>query len=124
MTGTQVTQKQVLIVEDDAALNRLYGKYLEKAGHHVTGLRSLSEALVSLKNGVVPDVLILDIGLSDGNGTSLLDLMCCSPFDRTKVIVVSGNFLLPDMSSRTDRIDYMLIKPISARELMAFVNAL
>jgi DNA-binding response OmpR family regulator len=117
-------RKTILIIEDDAALNHLYVKYLDRIGHQVTGAYSSQEALFYLGSQTPPDIVILDLEMGDGNGIGVLDQMCEEGFEHTKVVVVSGNILLSGMSKHTQRIDYILLKPISVRELTAFVNSL
>jgi DNA-binding response OmpR family regulator len=122
--GTLATTKNVLIVEDDPALNRLYMKYFSRQNLDVTNTTTLCDALQYLKGGLIPDIVIMDMGLGDGNGTSILDVLCHERYIRTKVIVVSGHFIMPGMSNHTERIDYMLLKPVSVRELATFVSSL
>ncbi|NIJ18411.1 two-component system nitrogen regulation response regulator GlnG [Sphingomonas naasensis] len=61
MTGS------VLIVDDDAAIRTVVAAALKRAGHRVTTAASIAELRRALAAGV-PDVLVTDVVLPDGNG--------------------------------------------------------
>ncbi|MFO1442341.1 response regulator transcription factor [Bacillus sp. Bva_UNVM-123] len=61
---------KIVIVEDDAAISEILSLYLKQEGYTVnlasnvaTGLRLIEE--------IIPDILLLDINLPDGNGFKL-----------------------------------------------------
>lgn len=58
---------QVLIVDDDHEMVALVKKLLKDNGFLVTSANSLSQALTIL-NQKVPDIILLDVMLPDGNG--------------------------------------------------------
>jgi DNA-binding response OmpR family regulator len=63
---------RVLLVEDDADLAKVILATFERAGiqiHHASTQRKAMELCVSSR----PDLLILDIGLPDGDGFGLVD---------------------------------------------------
>ena len=122
---TSITNnKTVLVVEDDRNLNRLYCKYLHRTGHIVQGVHTISEALSYLLNDLIPDIIVLDFELTDGHGTEILDYLHQRHCTQTKVIVVSGNFHVSGLSHHSNLIDYILLKPISVRELATFVKSI
>ena len=57
----------VLVVDDDAAIRLVVTQALRRAGHEVTTAASLDELDRALANGV-PDVLVTDVILPDGDG--------------------------------------------------------
>lgn len=61
MTGS------VLIVDDDAAIRTVVAAALKREGHRVTTAASIAELRRALAGGV-PDVLVTDVVLPDGNG--------------------------------------------------------
>jgi two-component system nitrogen regulation response regulator GlnG len=61
MSGT------VLIVDDDAAIRTVVAAALKREGHRVTTAASIAELRRALAAGV-PDVLVTDVVLPDGNG--------------------------------------------------------
>ena len=73
---------RVLIVEDEALLRGGVSSYLRRRGNHTTEAASLAEARAALANNNY-DALVLDLGLPDGDGLSLLD---AAPPSRAVVI--------------------------------------
>jgi len=115
------TTARILIVEDDPAIQRFVRQALEAEGHQVfeadTARRGLIEAGTRR-----PDLLILDLGLPDGDGVDLLrDLRGWS---QVPVVVLSAR---ADERDKIDALDAgaddYLVKPFSVGELMARVRA-
>jgi two-component system nitrogen regulation response regulator GlnG len=64
-------QGQILVVDDDAAIRTVVAQALRRQGHHVTTAATLAEMEVHLA-AALPDVLITDVVLPDGNGLDRL----------------------------------------------------
>ncbi|CAN5241317.1 nitrogen regulation protein NR(I) [soil metagenome] len=62
---------QILVVDDDAAIRTVVAQALRRQGHHVTTAATLAEMEVHLA-AALPDVLITDVVLPDGNGLDRL----------------------------------------------------
>ncbi|MFA5965470.1 MAG: nitrogen regulation protein NR(I) [Sphingomonas sp.] len=62
---------QILVVDDDAAIRTVVAQALRRQGHHVTTAATLAEMEVHLA-AAMPDVLITDVVLPDGNGLDRL----------------------------------------------------
>lgn len=76
----------ILLVEDDADTLRMMDRLLTRKGHTVTMASSFASARDSLVESDY-ELLISDIGLPDGNGLDLLDLLVGKS---TAGIVLSG----------------------------------
>lgn len=63
----------LLLVEDDRLVQNVAIRVLERAGYAVEHASSLREAKERLTEGFVPDLLITDVMLPDGNGRELAD---------------------------------------------------
>lgn len=61
----------VLVVDDDAAIRTVVAAALKREGHRVETAASLAELRRALGGGV-PDVLVTDVVLPDGNGLDLV----------------------------------------------------
>lgn len=72
------TQRNILIVEDDEALNRGIAFALSREGYRTSSAYSLKEAASKLKQRV--DLVLLDINLPDGDGREFLkDTLAAQP---------------------------------------------
>ena len=65
------TKTSLLIVEDSLSLAAIYKGYLDSEHVDVHHVATLSDAAVYLERSV-PDIVLLDIELPDGNGMDLL----------------------------------------------------
>lgn len=112
----------VLVVEDDVQIRTLVRDGLEQHDITVTEAATVAEANQAFE-GVVFDVIILDLTLPDGSGIDLLRHVN-TEVPQSHVIVLSGAI------TELDRIrglelgaDDYVVKPFSARELTARVLA-
>ena len=79
---------RILVVDDDAAIRTVVGQALRRKGHDVTVAGSLAE-LNRLFARTVPDVLVTDVVLPDGDGLKAIpNLLAEHP--RLPVIVLSA----------------------------------
>lgn len=90
---------RALIVEDRAEVARMYATALEVAGFEVFLAKNLSEAFVCLMQPPAPDVVLLDLNLSETETaqftvTKIPDIKQYNP--NMAIIVVSG-VLTPDL---------------------------
>lgn len=112
----------VLVVEDAPEFARIVSTVLEGAGHRVRVAATMAEATAQM-DVRVPDIVILDLGLPDGDG---LDL-CRTIRERSSayVLMLTGRDDEADklLGFRSGADDYVT-KPFSARELAARVEAL
>lgn len=111
-----------LIIEDEAAIRRFVRSALEDEGYRVFEADSVARGLIEAGTRK-PDVLVLDLGLPDGDGVSLLlDLRSWS---KVPVIVLSARMDEVDKIAALDAgADDYLTKPFGVGELQARVRAL
>lgn len=92
------SERRVLLVEDDSAQRNGLRQLFEGEGLIVDEARTGEEAIEKLKENKYRCV-ILDLGLPDGSGYSLLkDENFKQTLDRTPVIVYTGRELSPEVS--------------------------
>jgi DNA-binding response OmpR family regulator len=111
----------VLLVEDERDLRLVTATFLADHGHEVAEARSVREARERVAAGGV-DVVVLDLGLPDGDGLALLRELRAS--SEVAVLVVTGRGEEPDrvVGLELGADDY-LVKPFSQRELVARIAA-
>lgn len=111
---------RVLVVEDDREIRALVQGSLSVEGFEVQTAASLSEASAMWRYSP-PDVIVLDLGLPDGDGVSLVQEV-----RRTQsipIIVVSARHQEAQKISLLDAgADDYLTKPFSVGELLARIR--
>lgn len=112
---------RMLIVEDDADIRRFVRLTLEAEGHEVFEADGVKRGLIDAGTRR-PDLVVLDLGLPDGDGIDLIrDLRTWST---VPVIVLSARSTEADKIAALDAgADDYLVKPFGSGELMARVRA-
>jgi two-component system KDP operon response regulator KdpE len=111
---------KVLVVEDDAGIRGLLRASLAAEGFAVTTAVSLSEALALLQHDP-PGLIVLDLGLPDGDGAELVRAV--RQRSSLPIVVASaraepaGKIALLDAGA-----DDYLVKPFSVAELLARIR--
>ncbi|HLG01193.1 MAG TPA: response regulator transcription factor [Acidimicrobiia bacterium] len=113
---------RILVVEDDEGLRTLMVRALEQQSHRVVGVSGAVAARGLLAAGGI-DVVVLDLGLPDGDGLDLVGML--RERAEPAVLVVSGRDSLGDRVLGLDMgADDYLTKPVAVAELQARVRAL
>ncbi|MES2972233.1 MAG: response regulator [Pseudomonadota bacterium] len=111
---------RVLVVEDDREIRALMQSSLSVEGFEVQTAVSLSEAAALLRHQP-PDVIVLDLGLPDGDGAALVREV--RRHHATPVIVVSARHQEEQKIRLLDAgADDYLTKPFSVGELLARIR--
>ncbi len=110
----------ILVVDDDLQLRRFLRTTLAGHGHTVAEAGTVAEAIDAIAR-VHPAVILLDLGLPDGDGLTLLRRV--PPESRSPVIVLSARGQEGDKVTALDAgaEDY-LTKPFGASELLARIR--
>jgi two-component system KDP operon response regulator KdpE len=112
----------ILIVEDDEAVRRFLRTVLTGHGHTVIEASTVASGIEHLANAQ-PDVVLLDLGLPDGDGIRVLAALPPGE-SRVPVIVLSARGQEGDKVIALDSgADDYLTKPFGAGELMARIRA-
>ena len=113
---------RIFVVEDNAGLNEEIVSYLEVDGHHVVSVDRLG-GVAEAARMAVPDLIILDVMLPDGDGFHL-----ARKLKKEQDIPI---LFLTARSSESDRItgfeigaDDYVVKPFSMRELVLRVRSI
>jgi two-component system alkaline phosphatase synthesis response regulator PhoP len=111
----------ILIIEDEPNLARLARDYLDRAGFRAITAGTAREGRDRLRADR-PDLLVLDLGLPDGNGLDIL-----------REVRASGSLPVIILTARGDEVDRIvglelggddyMVKPFSPNELVARVRA-
>jgi two-component system nitrogen regulation response regulator GlnG len=82
----------ILICDDDAAIRTVVTQALRRAGHRVTAAASLTELKRELR-GAMPDVVVTDVVLPDGNGLDLVATLTGEYPDLPVIVLSAQNTL-------------------------------
>ena len=110
--------RRILVIEDDALLNRMIVRQLEGMGHRVAGMGSLKEARSYLKK-YEPDLIISDMRLPDGDCIS--ELPSLGESHPVIVLTAYGTVKNAVEAIQAGAADY-LSKPVSPDELALTVK--
>jgi CheY-like chemotaxis protein len=83
---------RVLVVEDEADLRELLGRWLETKGYEVTEAADGEEAIELLEAGVEPDVILLDLTMPRMDGWTFLTWLRGNPRHRDRRVLVASAF--------------------------------
>jgi two-component system phosphate regulon response regulator PhoB len=114
-----VSTPRILVVDDEEDLRELLAFNLKREGYHIAQAATGMEAL-RLAASLVPNVMLLDIGLPDVSGVDVCRRIKATPVTRDIAVV-----MLSARASEADRVlgleagasDYVT-KPFSLRELL------
>ncbi len=112
---------RVIVVEDDFEIRHLVAETLARQGHDVESAATAMEGL-QLVVGTSPDLVILDLGLPDLDGSELLRMI--RAVSQVPVVVITARegdeSVVRTLDAGAD--DY-LVKPFSVAQLEARVRA-
>jgi two-component system KDP operon response regulator KdpE len=117
-----MTGASILVVEDDPQVRRFLKPTLGAHGYVVTEVGTVAAAIDAIQR-IHPSVVLLDLGLPDGDGLAVLRALPESP--RPAVIVLSARGQEGDKVAALDAgaEDY-LTKPFGVSELLARIRVL
>ena len=115
---------KLLVVEDEARMSRLLTRGLTEEGHLVDVSSTAGQATERVRSGSEYDLVILDWGLPDEDGLTLLSQWRAEGLT-TPVLILSARGTVEDRIAglKTGADDY-LSKPFSFDELLARIDAL
>lgn len=115
-----MTGASILVVDDDLQVRRFLRTTLAGHGHTVVEAGTVAEAIDAIRR-VTPSVVLLDLGLPDGDGLQVLRAV--DPEVRPPIIVLSARGQEGDKVAALDAgaEDY-LTKPFGAGELLARIR--
>jgi two-component system KDP operon response regulator KdpE len=112
---------QVLVIEDDAGIRNVLRVLLQAENYRVIEAASAGRGEIEARSHK-PDLLLVDLGLPDGDGIELIDKV--RTWSSTPVIVLSARTMEEQKIAALDAgADDYVTKPFSAPELLARVRA-
>ena len=72
---TETKKYKILMVDDDRFLLNMYETKFKNSGHEITSITSSEEALRKLREGLNPDVIVLDVVIPSPDGLETLSII-------------------------------------------------
>lgn len=120
----QSNYKTIVIVDDEPDIVELVSLHLTKAGYRIKAFE-LAKDLLQYLIGNIPDLILLDLMLPDGDGIEICKLLKKEP--RTSgvpiIMVTARNEELDRILGLEIGADDYVTKPFSPRELVARIKA-
>lgn len=115
---TKAAARLVLIVDDDRELRDLLREVLEEEGYSVALAKNGADALQQLGDGLLPDVLLVDLAMPDTDGIQFCEQWKSNPrLHLVPLVILSGVGDRHDFNVRCAPTEF-LEKPITLDELL------
>ena len=113
----------VLVAEDNALVSGAMRILFEDSGYRVSIAPTITETVATAASDPV-DVLLLDLGLADGDGlTAIEELHVRGAMPRVAVALTGRDDRLTQERCLAAGCTAVLVKPVPARELLAKVRS-
>ena len=116
-----MTRAKILLVDDDAAIRLVVTEALRREGHEVRTAATVTEQ-VSMLEIFVPDILITDVMLPDGNGLDLVPSILKKRPDLPVIVLSAQNTLTTAVRATEQGAFEYLPKPFDLDELCRAVR--
>ena len=114
------TRFKILVVDDEQQIRKLLNISLETEGYNVLNAENGKEALLKAAS-YKPDLIILDLGLPDEDGQSILKKI--RVWSKTPIIILSVRNSENEIISALDAgADDYITKPFNTQELLARIR--
>jgi DNA-binding response OmpR family regulator len=113
----------ILMIEDDLAIGRALLAVLQDEGHLVVWLRLADGVLARLQQENF-DAVLLDLGLPDGDGATLLQQVRAAGLSVPVLIMTARDSLQDRLNGFNTGADDYLIKPFEIPELLVRLRAI
>ena len=116
-------REHVLVVDDYDDAREMYAEFLELAGYRVSQAKNGVEALKKA-DGLVPDVILMDLSLPDMDGTDVIRRLRTAPRTRSIPVVVVTGHSPENLEADSLQCDGFVTKPCPPDALVAEVARL
>ena len=117
-------ENQILVIEDIEEMSALIDLYLKNSGFSTVLAFTAEEAMDALKNGLKPELILLDLNLPKMSGTEFLKIYRKEISLSTPVIIVSARTSEDDIVDTLENgADEYITKPFSPKILIARIKA-
>lgn len=112
---------RILVIDDDDGIRKTLSKILENRGYLVEALENGRQA-IEASNKRFFNVALIDIRLSDMEGTELLERLRETEPKLVKIIITGYGSLQNAIEAVNKGADGYVLKPFDAKELLAMIE--
>jgi len=114
---------KILVVEDDASLNRLFCKTLVRNNYQAISAENAAAALDILEKEYI-DLIITDVMMPGMDGFAFIQALRDARFDLPVLVITAKGDILDKQTGFSSGADDYMVKPIDMNEMLLRVNAL
>ncbi|HEX4139463.1 MAG TPA: hybrid sensor histidine kinase/response regulator [Candidatus Methylacidiphilales bacterium] len=116
--------KSILLIDDEEQLRKIFALALRKGGYHVIEAENGTTGL-ALARQHLPDLILTDVHMPGGDGSTLLrDIRQDPALSAKQVVLMTGRpDLITPRKGMEEGADDFLTKPVGVKELIACVAA-
>jgi CheY-like chemotaxis protein len=116
-------KNKILVIEDNLPIRKLFSTLLKKQGFEVDAFGFASESLEWVKENT-PDIVLMDILLSDMNGTELIKEMKNLPHLKDSVFIAVTGFATGNDKNKFLEMGFTgyLSKPVNTKTFADDIN--
>ncbi|MEY4602273.1 MAG: hypothetical protein RL292_214 [Candidatus Parcubacteria bacterium] len=103
----------IFLIDDDHFLLDMYSVKFQKSGLHVDVATGSSAALAKLREGYVPDIMLLDIIMPTMDGIELLEKIRAEKLAPTATVIMLTNQADDEEKARALGIDGFIVKAMT-----------
>lgn len=113
---------KAFIIEDEKGLQTLYKAILERAGYQTFVARDGEIAIQMFEEGLIPDLIMLDIRMPNQNGLDVLKYLQSHPnINDMHVVISTATHQFEAYTEMLPSVDFLL-KPIMSTDIMEIVE--
>jgi len=116
--------KSILLIDDEEQLRKIFAIALRNAGYHVIEASNGTQGL-ALARQHLPDLILTDVHMPDGDGSTLLhDIRQDPALNAKQVVLMTGRpDLITPRKGMEQGADDFLTKPVGVKELLGCMAA-
>ncbi len=119
-----MTQPKAVVIDDDVALGGLFQATLEMCGFSVRHITDSSTAIAQV-NSQLPDLIVLDMQMPRVSGLEVARSLRANPVTaKIPIMMVTANAQTTRDQAIDELVDVLLIKPITASQIIDFARRL
>ena len=114
-------KKSILVIDDDKFILRTFTRILQKAGYDIDVAETGKEAIEKAEKRHY-DLALVDVRLTDMDGTDLLAKMKNIMRDTVKIMITGFPSLETGVKALDEGADAYLVKPVKPEELLMLID--